>query len=265
MATNGLDLSHYQGTIDWNRVKTDPKGYVYAFMKCTESTTYYDTTCVSNNNGAVSVGIENSFYHFWRSITDGKAQATFFLSKLPKMPKMPLVIDVEDSTNIPPTPTQDVANKCLANIRSLAEELTRAQGRKPIIYTGAWFWNRIANLYSPKEPDGTYWWSKYDLWVATYGSAPVIPFGWNRWVFWQYTNKGVVSGINASCDLDYFNGDFISFQNYVSASVTPPPNNSSITVNKTELEHTLTLNKSSGGMINQAIDKLNKMLGGTNG
>lgn len=265
MSVNGMDISHYQGSVDWAKVKTDPKAYVFTFFKATESTTYYDITCVNNTKGAESIGEIISYYHFWRSLTTGKNQATFFLSKLPKMPKMPLVIDVEDSTNVPPLPSQDLANACLDNIRSLAEELTRVQGRKPIIYTGAWFWNRIANKYSPKEPDGSYWWSKYDLWVATYGSTPTIPYGWDKWVFWQYTNKGVVSGINASVDLDYFNGDAISFQNYVNAGVTPPVNTTMISVNKTELEHTLTLNKSSGNLLDQAIDKLNTMLGGTNG
>ena len=234
-------------------------------MKCTENTTYFDSTCIKNNLGADSVQLINSFYHFWRSLSTGKNQAAYFLSKLPKMPKMPLVIDVEDSTNVPPLPSQTLATACMANIRSMAEEVAKVQGRKPIIYTGAWFWNRIANRYSVKEPDGSYWWSSYDLWTATYGTTPVLPYGWDKWVFWQYTNKGIVSGINASVDLNYFNGDSISFQNYVNAGVTPPVDNTTITVNKTELQHALALTKGGGDLIDKAIDKLNTMLGGSNG
>jgi lysozyme len=263
MTANGIDVSHYQGLIDWNKVKADPKKYLYAIMKCTENIDYADPTTARNVAGADSVEIDNSVYHFWRALSTGKKQAEWFLKHLPKMPKMPLVIDVEDSTNVPPDPSPDFARRCLVNIREMAIELEKAQGRRPIIYTGAWFWNRIANQYSIREPDGTYWWSKYDLWVASYTTnAPILPWGWTKWLLWQYSSKGVVSGINASCDLDYFNGDEIALKNFINAGVTPtvPPVHM-VTVPIKSITDTKVMATQGRDAINQVITNLTMMEG----
>jgi lysozyme len=259
MTTNGIDVSHYQGNIDWAKVRADKKSYKFAIMKVTENNNYYDVTSVPNSKNSEENGFLVSYYHFWRALSRGKVQASYMLSKLPKMPKLPLVIDVEDSTNVPPDPSTEFARACLGNIREMALELERVQGRRPIIYTGAWFWNRIANNYSIREADGTYWWSKYDLWVASYTTTPIIPWGWEKWLFWQYTAKGIVDGINANCDLDYFNGDDIALINYVNSGVTPtpipPPPTDNITVSKKNLEATTLL-------ANQVASNLKGMTGG---
>src|SRR6476660_5464893 len=64
--TQGIDISHYQGTINWGQVAADPKGIKFAFMKATEDTTYTDPTFNTNLAGAKAAGILASPYHFCR-------------------------------------------------------------------------------------------------------------------------------------------------------------------------------------------------------
>ena len=66
--TPGLDISHYQGTINWTQLAADPQGYKFVFMKATEDTNYTDPTFTTNLAGAKSVGIMAGPYHFCRSI-----------------------------------------------------------------------------------------------------------------------------------------------------------------------------------------------------
>src|SRR6476661_5889179 len=64
--TQGIDISHYQGTIDWNQVAADPKAIKFAFMKATEDVTYTDPTFNTNIAGAKAAGILAAPYHFCR-------------------------------------------------------------------------------------------------------------------------------------------------------------------------------------------------------
>ncbi len=61
---DGIDVSHWQGSIDWSKVKA--AGMQFAFMKATESTTYTDTALTANWAGAGSVGLYRGAYHFAR-------------------------------------------------------------------------------------------------------------------------------------------------------------------------------------------------------
>ena len=76
----GLDVSHWEGTIDWKTVSA--AGYKFAYTKATESTTYVDDTLKPNVEGANAAGIPIGAYHFYRLAADPKAQADFFLAKI---------------------------------------------------------------------------------------------------------------------------------------------------------------------------------------
>ncbi|KAF9550608.1 hypothetical protein CPC08DRAFT_322352 [Agrocybe pediades] len=75
----GIDVSHWQGNINWGAVKSS--GVSFAYIKATEGTTYKDPQFSSNYVGATNVGIIRGGYHFARpSESSGAAQANFFLA-----------------------------------------------------------------------------------------------------------------------------------------------------------------------------------------
>lgn len=75
----GIDVSHYQGTINWSSVAAG--GVQFAYMKTTDGTTYTDPTFAANYNGSYNAGIIRGAYHCARpNASSGAAQANFFLA-----------------------------------------------------------------------------------------------------------------------------------------------------------------------------------------
>jgi lysozyme len=189
----GLDVSHWDGVIDWKIVLAS--GYKFAYTKATESITYTDDTLVPNVTNAIAVGMPIGAYHFYRLAADPKAQADYFLSKIKGLKlDLPPSLDFEEQASLPQSTVAQ-------NLKIWLDTVEAGVGRKPIIYTNAYYWNTYA---------GTPSWAKdYGLWVANYTSAPapLIPKGWTNYLIWQYTDKGSVPGISADVDLDRFTGD----------------------------------------------------------
>jgi GH25 family lysozyme M1 (1,4-beta-N-acetylmuramidase) len=77
-AINGIDVSHYQGTINWTSVKS--AGIEFAICKATEGTTYTDPTFATNYSHMKSKGITRGAYHFARPASDAVTQARFFVN-----------------------------------------------------------------------------------------------------------------------------------------------------------------------------------------
>ena len=189
---SGIDVSHWEGTIDWKTVASS--GYKFVYTKATESTTYTDDTLVPNVSGAASVGIPIGAYHFYRLAVDPKAQADFFLSKIKGLQlELPPSLDFEEQTNIAPA---TVAK----SLKTWLDIVEAAVGRKPIIYTSAYFWNTFVGTPS--------WADDYGLWVANYTAAPapLLPKPWKNYLFWQYTDKGAVPGISGDVDMNRYAG-----------------------------------------------------------
>jgi lysozyme len=190
--TPGLDVSHWQGTIDWNSVKN--AGYVFAFAKATEGLTYKDPNFAANWQGMKSVGLIRGAYHFGHPGQDPIAQADFFVNTVrPVSGDLQLVLDLEVTDG--KTPAQ-----VWAWTQAFCARVKMRTGRPGIIYTGFYFWrdsvgNPTNNLNCP-------------LWLAAYVSDPstYVPPAWGTWSFWQYTSSGSVPGISGNVDLDYFHG-----------------------------------------------------------
>ena len=199
----GIDVSHWQGAIDWDGVAGD--GVEFAFIKATEGGDYTDPRFAANWAGARQAGVVRGAYHFFRPQTDAMAQAAHFLRTVPLAPgDLPPVLDVEvtDGRSL------DVV---AAGVRTWLQEVERATGRRPIIYTRASFWTA--------QMGGGY--GGYPLWVAHYGVAsPNIPSGWSGWTFWQHSDAGRVDGIAGDVDLNWFNGDRDALEAFI-ATVQP--------------------------------------------
>lgn len=186
----GIDVSEYQGTIDWAQVKAAGKDF--AVIRVSDGTGHLDTKFSANWTGAKNAGVVRGSYQFFRASEDATAQANLLLSK----------IGTYEATDIPPVLDVEVMDgqtkaKVLSGIATWVSVVAPAIGRKPIIYTSPGFWD---GLGAPADTTAT-------LWVAHWGvSSPTLPNSWTDWAFWQYSDTGSVSGISGAVDLDEFHG-----------------------------------------------------------
>src|SRR5690348_11115326 len=93
--THGIDVSHYDGTIDW--AQAFGSGIAFAFMKATESTGFVDPSFATNWKTAGDNGVIRGAYHFFRASADATAQADFFVQTagVPAAGDLPLTLDLE--------------------------------------------------------------------------------------------------------------------------------------------------------------------------
>jgi uncharacterized protein (TIGR03382 family) len=194
----GIDVSIYQGTINWTAVAGD--GVKFAFIRTSDGLNTIDSKFESNWAGAKAAGIKRGAYQFFRPSQDALAQANLLLSKIGNTigpDDMPPVIDVEASDG-------QSAATITAKVKTWINRVKSVTGRDPIIYTGFYFWRD-----SVGAPDIT----SSPLWHAQYTSAacPNIAPPWESWAFWQFTSSGSVAGISGNVDVNRWNGDMASF------------------------------------------------------
>lgn len=203
----GIDVSYWQGTIDWEAVAAD--GIDYAFIRATHGLGTIDTQFDANWAGARANGILRGVYQFFSPDEDPIAQADLMLEMMGPLEAddLPPVIDVEAVDGQAP---EEIARK----VGLWLEHVQAATGRTPIIYTGKYFWN---------DNVGSAAFSGYPLWHAQYTSAscPDLANAWSDWTFWQTSSTGSVAGISGNVDTDVFNGDYD--QLLALADGTPPP------------------------------------------
>jgi GH25 family lysozyme M1 (1,4-beta-N-acetylmuramidase) len=199
--TEGIDISHWQGTIDW--VKVAAAGKRFAFMKASEDIDYVDVTYPANRAAANANGIIIGAYHFAQpDLTPGDAiaEADHFIdtAQIAKGDLLP-VLDLEVAGGLDQTQLQDW-------VRGYLGRIYERTGVRGVIYMSPNFWVTYAG--------DTTWFADNGykvLWIAhwTTATAPTVPadaWGGNGWSFWQYTSSGSVSGITGRVDLDRFNG-----------------------------------------------------------
>ncbi|MCH8622401.1 GH25 family lysozyme [Undibacterium sp. TS12] len=188
---NGIDVSHFQGTVDWAAVKA--AGKAFAFAKASDGITYTDPQFKTNWQGIKAAGLLRGAYHFYESNDDPVAQANNFIKAVGTLAAgdLPPVLDIEIFKGNYGTAT------LAANVQTWLNTVQQALGRTPIIYTGPSFWNQYMNNQ----------FSAYPLWIAQYGvSQPTLPNGWSKWTFWQSSESGTVAGVTGSVDIDVFAG-----------------------------------------------------------
>jgi GH25 family lysozyme M1 (1,4-beta-N-acetylmuramidase) len=200
----GIDVSHWQGTIDWPTV-AGKGGKKFAFMKATEDTNFVDSQYRTNHAAARAVGIRTGAYHFAQpstSTVDAIAQADWFVAHigLTAGDLFP-VLDLETRNGL--TDAQ-----LISWVQAFMNEVYVKTGIKGIIYVSPSFWSSYMN--------DTTWFAANGytvLWIAHwFVSSPRTPgsnWGGKGWTFWQYSDCGKVPGIGSgkSCvDLDRYNG-----------------------------------------------------------
>ncbi len=190
MCARGIDVSDWQDPVNWQAVANSGMGF--AFTKATEGSNFVAETFDSNWRSMKAVGLARGAYHFYRPKHNPQAQAELFLRTVKLEPDdLPPVLDIETTDGMP-------KSTIVSGITQWLQIIEQQTGRQPIVYTYPYTWEMFGNPTS---------FSDYPLWIAHYTTAyePLIPAGWDGWTFWQYTDRGQVSGIAGGVDVNWFN------------------------------------------------------------
>ncbi len=189
MRTLGVDVSHWEGQVDWQPAAPT---IGFAFYKCTDGIRYVDQQFYANRQGCNQAGLAHAPYHFYQPTLDPLAQAEFFIRTAGKNYRQ-YIVDVEVADR-----QVNITQKLLAFLQRV-EQLT---GIKPAIYTSSGYWNDFIQPHPQ-------WASDYDLVVAHYTAAhsPTLPIGWTAWRIWQFSDGWFFNGCQEQADADWFNGN----------------------------------------------------------
>ncbi len=194
----GIDVSSWQGTIDWARVAGD--GIRFAIVRIGDGS-YHDRFFAANWAGARDAGLIRGAYQFFEPGQDPLMQADLVVAAVGRLGPgdMPVTIDVE-------APSPGVSTAAYTrSIHQWVDRVTAGTGREPMIYTGRYYWDPyVASSDFTSLP----------LWHAQYTGAacPNINDRWSDWAFWQYTSSGSIAGISGNVDRNRWNGTFEQLQ-----------------------------------------------------
>ena len=187
----GIDVSQYQGTINWEQVKNIENSFPirYVFIRATVGQDKVDNEFENNWRQSKNNGIVRGAYHYYRPNENSLAQANNFISTV-KLEKgdLPPVLDIEQ---LPKNQTLDSLKVGLKRWLVKVEEHYKV---KPIIYSGEKFYNAFL-----KEE-----FSEYTFWIANYNFF--VEDLKDDWLFWQFTEKATVDGIDGNVDANIYNG-----------------------------------------------------------
>ncbi len=186
---DGIDISKYQGKINWKKVKANRK-IKFVYIKATEGASLLDRKYKSNLKGARDVGIPVGSYHFFTSNRSAKEQFAHFKRNVPKDKQdlLPMVDVEEDGVH-------NISRKDLQ--KSLDEFMQLAKkeyGKYPLLYCPLDFYNK---MLAPE-------FNKYYIFIARYGKSAPRLHGPGKHNLWQYSEKGRIDGIPNLVDLDKF-------------------------------------------------------------
>ncbi|SFU88408.1 Lyzozyme M1 (1,4-beta-N-acetylmuramidase), GH25 family [Polaromonas sp. YR568] len=203
MPIPGIDVSHFQGAVDWTQVAGS--GVAFCFMKATQGTGDVDPCFKDNWPGSFAAGLTRGAYHFGLPGIDAQAQAQFFFDTVTRLnglapDDLPPVLDIETANGAD-------AQTTLQWVLDFTTRADKLFGRQTMIYTDNGFWQSLAAL------PGCAPLAARPLWIADYDAGrPAVPSPWQAWSCWQYSDDSVtgpgglprVPGINGPVDRDWF-------------------------------------------------------------
>jgi lysozyme len=200
----GVDISHYQGNINWNDLAR--QNIDFAFIKATEGSGTVDEYFKQNWSNAQETTIIIGAYHFFSFDSSVETQAENYISSVGSLNgKLPPVIDFEFYSNYEDNPPD--VNITRAALQNLLDKLENYYGAKPMIYATA----KSYNLYIKDE------FNDYSLWIRNVYYSPNIGMK-NKWKFWQYTDRAVLEGYHSDeeyIDMNVFNGTEEDFRDMI--------------------------------------------------
>jgi lysozyme len=190
----GIDVSHHQGSIDWSAVASDR--IEFAYIKATEGESFRDSSFSTNWSEAGTHRVIRGAYHFFRFNSPGQKQADHFRAIVPvDISALPPAVDLEFWGNSDVRPSVAAFR---AELQTFLSSLNDAYGKEPVIYTTEEFQSVYLSDDPPKR-----------LWIRHVVTRPRLDP--QVWLFWQFSDRGRVSGINGLVDLNVFAGDRSAF------------------------------------------------------
>lgn len=186
----GIDVSRWQGVIDWGLVKSD--GVQFVFIKATEGKGYVDTRFIGNVTGAAKAGLKVGAYHFarFKSKAEAIAEANFFINTVRPYPiTWPLVLDLEVNEG-------KLDREQLTEAAKVFVDTIKSAGYTAVLYTNK---NYLDNYIYADRIGAALWLARY----RDFERGPGV-----KCDIWQYTDKGKVKGITGYVDLNVAYTDF---------------------------------------------------------
>uniref|UniRef100_UPI0040569CCA glycoside hydrolase family 25 protein n=1 Tax=Agathobacter sp. TaxID=2021311 RepID=UPI0040569CCA len=192
----GVDVSKWQGTIDWEKVKAD--GYTFAMIRIgyrgygENGNLEMDSHFYQNIKGAQAAGLDVGVYFFSQAINETEAleEAAFVIDALEGYTlQLPVVYDPELIRN-QPARTNDVTGEQFTKNTIAFCQAVKHAGHSPMIYSNMVWQAFLFDMAQLQE---------YPFWYADYESVPQTPYDF---VMWQYSETGQVDGIEGNADLN---------------------------------------------------------------
>ncbi|MFC6267339.1 glycoside hydrolase family 25 protein [Frigoriflavimonas asaccharolytica] len=198
--TFGIDISHYQREKDikWDSLSIGNRILPIEFivMRSTMGNRTKDKNFQKFWIKAKENNLIRGAYHFYRADEDPVFQANNFLAQVKlESGDLPPILDIEK------IPKRKSKEALIADLKIWCKIVEEAYGKKPIIYTYYYYYKD----YIKGEFDD------YPLWLANYNDVPT-PAPTDDWDFWQFTENGIVYGINTKVDVDIYNGNLWSLK-----------------------------------------------------
>ena len=188
----GIDVSEYQGKISWSYVDTIENQYPlhFVFIRATAGNDAVDRRFRRNWEGAKKNKMIRGAYHYYRPNENSLEQAELFI-KTVRLQKgdLPPVLDIEK------LPKNQSMTNLKKGLRKWLQAIESHYKVKPIIYTGEKYYDDFL-----KEE-----FSDYLFWIANYNFYQEEIQ--DDWLFWQFTERAAVPGIEGNVDVNIYNGD----------------------------------------------------------
>lgn len=194
----GIDVSYYQGNIDWNAVKASGVEFVFirvGYRGLTTGSLNNDTMFTTYMQGALTADLKVGVYFFSQAITPAEAEeeANFVLARVAGYNlSLPVVIDYEyggsDGGRIY---NAHLSKDAATSVCAAFCNRVLSAGYTPMVYANK---NMLEN-----DLDGAYLGNAYNVWLAHYTDKTSYA---NKYTFWQYTSDGYVPGISTRVDMD---------------------------------------------------------------
>jgi lysozyme len=187
----GLDVSQYQGKIDWSQVRKIEDTFPVSFVliRASAGKNHLDTRYKENWKAVKKTGFIRGAYHYYRPNENSLQQAQHFIEQVSlESGDLPPVLDIE---NLPKIQSMDSLKM---GLRRWLNRIESHYGVKPIIYTGERFYKDF--LFKDFK--------EYKFWIANYNFF--VEGIKDDWLFWQFTEKGTVPGIRGNVDMNIYNG-----------------------------------------------------------
>lgn len=186
----GIDVSEYQGVIDWKEADSIENFKIeFVVVRATCGVDKVDDNFKENWKQVRSKKIIRGAYHYYRPNENSIAQAKFFIKSVQlRQGDLPPILDIEQ------LPEKQSIDSLKVGLHRWLDYVAAHYKVKPIIYTGESYYK---DFLKEEFSDYTFWVANYNFWIENIKED---------WLFWQFSEKGIVNGIDENMDINIFNG-----------------------------------------------------------